>query len=189
MLVLAGVAGGLGSVSAATDPGVRPVGVYPIVLPGLTAGPEVRPKALLWCRGADLLGVVVPDDTGNGCGNSSPKRVAPGAVLLRDGRCEAGGGTVSFGFLVSRKAWVFPSAGGTPVERTVWLLHRFEGSVQSGQLKGTLVQVDIDHPGQPFQRKTIEAGSLTEQQASFADEAAWRGGIDQAFCVTTPAGP
>lgn len=179
MLVLAGIAGGLGSVSAATDPGVRAVGVYPITLPGLS-GPEASPKALLWCRGTDLVGVVVPDDKGNGC--SSPKRSAPGAMLLRDGRCDAGG-VVSFGFLVGRKAWVYGGTGRTPVERTVWLLHRFEGSVVAGQLKGVLVQVDVNHPGYAFQPTTVETGSLPEQQASFPDETTWRGGIDQAFCL------
>ncbi len=104
MLVLAGFACCLGSVSAASEPGVRPVGVYPFALPGLMARPDARPKALLWCQGANLMGVVVPDDTGNDCGTASPKRSAPGALLLRDGRCESDGTMVSFGFLVPRKA-------------------------------------------------------------------------------------
>jgi hypothetical protein len=92
---------------------------------------------------------------------------------------------VSFGFLVSRKAWVFVEAGRAPEGRTVWQLNRFEGSLKSGQLKGALVQVDVNHPGYPFQRKAVEAEALPMEQRSFADEAGWRTSMSQAYCLAT----
>jgi len=182
-LVLFGVVAGLSSVSAASEPGVKPVGVFPLLLPGDSVGGDTRPKAMLWCQGVTLMGVVVPDERSNDCGTASPKRLAPTAFLLRDGRCESDGTKVSFGFLVSRKAWVFESGGRTPVERKVWLLHRFEGSLKAGQLKGVLVQVDIHHPGYSFERKSVEVEALPGEQASFADEPAWLGGIGQTYCL------
>jgi hypothetical protein len=181
LVVLIGGAGWLASVPVASEPNVKPVGVYPFLLPGLSASPEATPKALLWCQGVNLMGIVVPDEKSNDCGTASQKR--PRAFVLRDGRCGAEGGAVSFGFLVSRKAWVFDSARRIPEERTVWLLHRFEGSLRAGQLKGVLVQVDVDHPGYSFQRKSVEVEALPGEQASFTDEATWRSGIAQTFCL------
>jgi hypothetical protein len=65
----------------------------------------------------------------------------------------------------------------------VWLLLRFEGSVKAGQLTGALVQVDVNHPGLPFQRTSVEAEALPrEQQASFTDETTCSG-IAQTFCL------
>ena len=183
ILVLIGAASCVGTVSAASDPSVKPVGTYPFVLPGLSVSPDAKPKALLWCQGVNLMGVVVPDEKSSECGTPSQKRSAPRAFLLRDGRCETAGSTVSFGFLVSRKAWLFEAAGGAPEERTVWLLHRFEGSLKAGQLRGVLVQVDVNHPGYSFQRKSVEVEALPAEQASFADDSAWRSGIAQAFCL------
>jgi hypothetical protein len=183
VLVITGIAGCLASVPAASEPGVKPVGVYPFLLPGLVGSPDATPKALLWCQGGNLMGVVVPDEKTAECGSTPQKRPAPSAFLLRDGRCEPDGSTISFGFLVSRKAWVYESAGRTPEERTVWLLHRFEGSLKAGQLKGVLVQVDVNHPGYPFQRKSVEVEGLAAEQASFADDAAWHSGLAQTFCL------
>jgi hypothetical protein len=140
--------------------------------------------ALLWCQGSKLVGVVVPDEKLNDCGSGSQKRSAARALLVRDGRCEGDGTSVSFGFLVSRKAWVFLEAGRAPEERTVWLLNRFEGSLKAGQLKGAMVQVDVNHPGFPFQRKSVEAEALQMEQASFSDEAAWRGSMSQTYCLS-----
>jgi hypothetical protein len=182
-LVLIGIAGCLASVSAASEPSVKPVGVYPFLLPGFSVGPDAKSKALLWCQGLNLMGVVVPDEKSNNCGTASQKRFAPRAFLLRDGRCEPDGSILSFGFLVSRKAWVFEAAGGVPEVRTVWLLHRFEGSLKAGQLKGVLVQVDVNHPGYSFQRKSVEVEALPAEQTSFTGETAWRGGIEQTFCL------
>jgi len=184
-LVLIGIAGCLASVSAASDPGVKALGAYPLPLPGLSANTGATPRVLLWCQGVNLMGVVVPDEKASGCGTASQKRVRPGAFLLRDGRCEADGGTVSFGFLVSRKAWVYESGGRVPEARTVWLLHRFEGSLRAGELKGALVQVDINHPGHPFQKTSAEVAALPSEQPSFTDEAAWRSGIAQTYCLAT----
>lgn len=183
VLAVAAVAatGGLPSESAASEAAVTAAGAYPFPLPGITAPPESPPKALLWCQGQKLLGVVVPDDRSRDCGAAPQKR--PWAILLQDGRCGADGGTVSFGFLLSRKTWVVESAARVPVEHTVWLLHRFEGSVKDEGLRGVLVQVDISHPGHAFQRKTVEIPALPEEQASFPDEGAWRGGVSQRFCL------
>lgn len=184
-LLLVGIVSCLGSVSEAAAQSVRPLGAFPFALPGSAAGRDAQPKALLWCQGATLVGVVVPETKSIDCtAAGQKKRAAPRALLLRDGRCEAGGSGVSFGLLVSRKAWVFDSSKRTPQERTVWLLLRFEGSVKSGQLTGALVQVDVDHPGLPFQRTSVEAEALpSEPQTPFADETTWRSGIAQTFCL------
>jgi hypothetical protein len=182
-LVLVGMASCLALVTVASGTGVKPIGAYPFALPGVLASPGSNPRALLWCQEGSLLGVVVLDEKSSDCVAAAQKRAAPKALLLRDGRCEAEGASVSFGFLVSRKAWVFEASGRVSEQRDVWLLHRFEGSAKAGQLKGMLVQVDISHPGYPFQRKSVEADALLDEQASFADETAWRGGIAQTFCV------
>ena len=182
-LALVGLTCCLGSVSSASDPTVKPAGVYAFSLTGLSASPESKAKALLWCQGSSLVGVVVPDGQSKNCGAGSHRRSVPSALLLRDGRCESDGSTVSFGLLAARKAWVYAPSGRVPVERRVWLLHRFEGSLKGGQLKGVFVHVDINHPGYPFEKKSIEAEALSEEQGSFADETAWRSGITQAFCL------
>jgi hypothetical protein len=181
MLCLIGLAGGMALVSTAAEQGVKPVGAFPFVLPGQSATPGSPPRAHLWCQGVNLLGVVVTDEKANSCDRTAPKR--PTALLLRDGRCEPDGSALSFGFLVSRKAWVYESTGKEPDERTVWLLHRFEGSLKAGQLKGTLVQVDVNHPGYAFQKSPIEVDALTGPQSSFADESAWRSSIGQTYCL------
>ncbi len=184
-IVLIGLAGSLASVSvpALAEQGVAPAGVFPIVLPGQSATPGSPPKAHVWCQGATLLGVVVPSEKLDTCDGSAQKR--PSAVLLRDGRCEANGTSVSFGFLLSRKAWVYEASGREREERTLWLLHRFEGSLAAGQLKGVLVQVDVNHPGYAFQRSKVEADALPGGQSPFADSAAWRSGLSQTYCLAT----
>jgi hypothetical protein len=182
-LALASLACCSGSAVRAAEPNVKPVGVYAFSLPGLSPRPEAKAKALLWCQGANLVGVLVPDAKSTECGTTSPRRSVPSALLLRDGRCDADGSTVSFGLLAARKAWVFEPSGRVPVEHTVWLLHRFEGSLKTGQLTGELVYVDVNHPGFPFEKRSIAAPALAEDQTSFPDEAAWRSGITQAFCL------
>ncbi len=67
----------------------------------------------------------------------------------------------------------------------MWLLNRFEGLLKAGQLKGALVQVDVNHPGYAFQRKVVEADALQGEQASFNDEASWRGSMSQTYCLST----
>ena len=181
-LLLVGVVSCLGSVSETADQSVKPLGVFPFALPGTTASRDVQPKALLWCQGANLVGVLVPETKNVDC-TAGPKRSAPRALLLRDGRCDAAG-VVSFGLLVSRKAWVFDPTIKTPQERTVWQLLRFDGSLKGSQLTGGLVQVDVNHPGLPFQKANVEAEALHgDEQASFADETAWRSGITQTYCL------
>jgi hypothetical protein len=185
-LLLVGMLSCLASVSGAAEQSLKPLGVFPFAIPGSAASRDAQPRAFLWCQGATLVGVVVPDTKSVDCTVAGQKRAAPRALLLRDGRCEALGTAVSFGLLMSRKAWVFESAGRkpTPRERTVWLLLRFEGSVNTGQLTGALVQVDVNHPGLPFQRTSVEAEALAgEPQASFSDETAWRSGIAQTLCL------
>jgi hypothetical protein len=130
------------------------------------------------------MGVVVPDDKLNACGSGAQKRSAARALLVRDGRWEADGSLLSFGFLVSRKAWVFVETGRAPEGRTVWLLNRFEGSLKGGQLKGAIVQVDVNHPGYPFQKKSVESENLQTEQASFSDEADWRAGMSRTYCLS-----
>lgn len=185
MVVSLGIACCLGSISAATEPSVKPVGIYPLGFPGLPAKPDGKPRAMLWCQGSNLIGVVVTNDKSKDCGSASQRQSVPSALLLRDGRCDSDGGTVSFGFLLPRKAWTYEAAGRAPVERTVWLLHRFEGSLKAGQLKGVLVQVDVNHPGYQFQKTSVEAQALSEEQGVFTGESAWRGAIAQAFCLAT----
>jgi hypothetical protein len=170
----------------ASGAGVAAAGAYSLALPGFSAGPAPPPKALLWCQGESLLGVVVPDEKSRDCGPASQRR--PRAVLLRDGRCGADGGAVSFGFLVSRTAWVVESASDKPEGRTMWLLHRFEGSVRDGRLSGVLVQVDISHPGRAFEKKSVAAPALVEEQPSFADEGSWRTDMGRRYCLA-PEGP
>jgi hypothetical protein len=127
------------------------------------------------------MGIVVPSDKPESCDGTQKK---PGAVLLRDGRCEADGTTVSFGFLLSRKAWVYEASGREPEERTLWLVHRFEGSLATDQLKGDLVQVDVNHPGFPFQKSKVDGASLGGQ-SSFPDLASWRSSVSQSYCLAT----
>jgi hypothetical protein len=186
-LLLVALAGCAGSWVEAAEQSVKPLGTFPFALPGSTPSPDGQPRAILWCRGNGLVGVLAPETKAVDCSAAGQKRSAPRAFLLRDGRCDAEGGALSFGFLAPRKAWVFEGTSRrTPQERTVWLLLRFEGAVKAGQLTGTLVQVDVSHPGLPFQRTKVEADALPSgDQASFADEAAWRAGLEQAFCLAT----
>jgi len=183
-LVLIGTCSGLASLAAATEPGVKPAGAFSLSVPGLSSGPTAKTTALLWCQGPNLVGVIVPDDKPADCVNGSQKRSAPRALLVRDGRCEADGSSVSFGFLLSRKAWAFVEGAKAPQERTVWLLNRFEGALKAGQLKGAMVQVDVNHPGYPFQKKTVEADAQQTEQASFNDEPAWRASMWQTYCLS-----
>jgi len=168
--------------SAAAD--VKPIGAFPFALSGLSVDVGSEPRVLLWCQGPTLLGVVVPDDGKVECG-ASQKRVLPRAFLLRDGRCEADGSGVSFGFVVTRQAWLFGSDRHAPKARVALLLHRFEGSLKEGRLTGSLVQVDVSHPGDAFRKKGVDGALLPSAQPSFADEAAWRTGVAQMFCVAT----
>jgi len=174
MAVLLLVGSSLAPAEQPTVAGVRAMGVFPLQLPGLQAIPAGRPKVHLWCRGTKLLGVMVPDESQPRAVASAQGRSLPSAVLLRDGRCEAEGGGVSFGFLVPMRAWIFDTAVRTaPEERITWLLHRFQGAVSDHQLKGVLVQVDISHPGLAFREEKVEAEALTEEQTSFGDEKVW----------------
>ena len=66
--------------------------------------------------------------------------------------------------------------------------HAALGAMFAGRRIGktyiALVQVDVSHPGLPFQKANVEAEALPgEQQASFTDETAWRRGIEQTFCL------
>jgi hypothetical protein len=161
-------------VEQATGPGVKAVGIYPLLLPGLQAVPAGRPRVFLWCHGVKLLGVMVPDEAPQRAVTAAQGRPLASAVLLRDGRCEPDGSGISFGFLVPMKAWIFDTAVRTPPEeRTTWLLHRFQGTVSDRLLKGVLVQVDVSHPGFAFQEAKVEVAALAEDQASFADEKGW----------------
>lgn len=165
----------------APAPQVKPAGAYEFLLPGLQTSAEAKPKAFLWCHAARLVGVVVPSDVRDPAGGGAANRSLPSALVLRDGRCGADG-QLSFGFLVPVKGWVFESAARTPpAERTTWLLHRFEGSLQGGVLKGTLVQVDVNHPGYAFREAKIEGATLPDPQAPFADEAEWLASMTRAF--------
>jgi hypothetical protein len=111
-------------------------------------------------------------------------RLLPSAILLRNGRCEQEGGAVSFGFLLPMKAWIFGTAvRAAPEERTTWLLHRFQGTMSDGQLKGVLVQVDVNQPGVAFPEAKVEVSALGEDQASFADEKAWLEGITRTLSL------
>jgi hypothetical protein len=174
----------------AVAPGVKAMGVYPLLLPGLQAVPAGRPKVRLWCQGGKLLGLMVPDES-QPKAESQQKAVTPaqgralvGALLLRDGRCESDGGGISFGFLLPMKAWIFDTAVRVPPEeRTTWLLHRFQGAVSDGQLKGVLVQVDVNHPGFAFREAKVEAEAIGEEQASFADEKGWLEDVARVFSV------
>jgi hypothetical protein len=178
-----GAAAVVASVSTALAADVKPVGAFQFPLSGLSVDVGQKPHVVLWCQGLALLGVVVPDDGKADCSTPTQKRVLPRAFLLRDGRCEADGSSISFGFLVPRKAWLFESGGRIPEERVALLLHRFEGSVRESQLTGSLVQVDVSHPGYAFQKRTVEAGLLPSEQPSYADEGAWRTGVTQSYCV------
>jgi len=163
---------------------VRPLGAFSLPLAGLSIEVGAKPRVLLWCQGLSLLGVVLPDDAKVECGSSSPRRQLARAFVARDGRCEADGRTISFGFLVSRKMWLFGAGGKGPEERSALLLHRFEGSVQEGRLNGSLVQVDVAHPGYAFQKRAVASEPLPNEQAGFPDEAAWQVGINQNYCVS-----
>jgi hypothetical protein len=168
----------------AATPGVKALGVYPLSLPGLQAVPAGRPRVLLWCSGVKLLGVMVPDESSQKAGTVAESRSLPSAILLRDGRCEADGGGVSFGFLVPVKAWIFDTAVRTPPEEhTTWLLHRFQGTVNDRQLRGTLVQADVSHPGFAFREAKVEVGALGEDQASFPDANTWQKHVARAFSL------
>jgi hypothetical protein len=170
----------------AATPGVRAIGVYPLMLPGLQAVPAGRPRVLLWCSGAKLLGVMVPDESRPKAGSGASSRPSTSAILLRDGRCEADGAGVSFGFLLPMKAWIFDTGARTaPVERTTWLLHRFQGSVSDRLLKGGLVQADVSHPGFAFREAKVEVGALDEDQAPYANENGWLEDVARAFSLVT----
>jgi hypothetical protein len=173
----------------AAPPGVKAVGTYPLLLPGLQAVPAGRPKVLLWCSGVKLLGVMVPGELRQKASTGAQSRSLPSAILLRDGRCEVDGSGVSFGFLVPMKAWIFDTAVRTPPEeRTTWLLHRFQGTVSERLLKGVLVQADVSHPGFAFRETKVEAGALAEDQGSFADENGWLEDVARTFSLV-PAEP
>jgi hypothetical protein len=167
----------------AVGPGVKAMGVYPLVLPGLQAIPAGRPKVQLWCQGTRLLGVMVPDESSSKGATPAQGRVLPSAVLLRDGRCGSEG-DASFGFLLPMRAWIFDGGARTaPEERTTWLLHRFQGLASERQLKGVLVQVDVNHPGFAFPEQKVEAESLGDEQASFPDEKSWLEAIGRTFSL------
>jgi hypothetical protein len=171
-LVLAG--SNLVPAEQAAGSGVKALGVYPLLVPGLQAVPAGRPKLRLWCNGAKLLGVMVPEESQQKVVTTAQERSLPSAILLRDGRCDADSGGVSFGFLLPVRAWIFDTAARTtPEVRTTWLLHRFQGTVSDRRLKGVLVQVDVSHPGLAFLEVKVEAGALGEDQASFTDEKGW----------------
>jgi len=168
----------------AAGPGVKAIGVYPLLLPGLQSVPVGRPKVFLWCHGVKLLGVMVPEERQPKAVTTGQGRSLPPAILLRDGRCETDGGGVSFGFLVPMRAWIFDAAvRAAPEERTTWLLHRFQGSLSDRQLKGLLVQVDVGRPGFAFPEAKVEVEALGEAQASFADEKSWLEDVAQTFSV------
>ena len=179
LLVLMGA-----SLVPAAQAGVNAVGVYPLFLPGVDASPAAKPRVLLWCRGTTLLGVMVPGELNEQAGAAAQGRSLPSAILLRDGRCEADGSGVSFGFLLPMNAWVFDTAGtSAPEQRTTWLLHRFQGTVSDRLLKGVLVQVDVNHPGLAFREVEVEVGAVAAGQASFADENAWREDVARTFSL------
>ena len=182
LLVLMGAS--LVPAAQAAPPGVNAVGIYPLFFPGVQAGPAGRPRVLLWCSGMKLLGVMVPGELRQKASTATQSRSLPSAILLRDGRCEADGSGISFGFLVPMKAWIFDSAVRTPPEeRTTWLLHRFQGTVSDRLLKGVLVQVDVNHPGFAFREAKVEVGAVAEDQASFADENGWREDVARTFSL------
>lgn len=182
LLVLVGAS--LVSADQAATPGVNAVGIYPLFLPGVQADPAERPRVLLWCSGLKLLGVMVPGESRQKASTAAQSRSLPSAILLRDGRCEADGSGISFGFLVPLKAWIFDTAVRTPPEeRTTWLLHRFHGTVSDRLLKGVLVQADVNHPGFAFREANVEVGALAEDQASFADENGWREDVARTFSL------
>jgi hypothetical protein len=183
-LLVTGMTCALAAAPLAAETDVKPLGSFPLAVPGVSNA-DVKPKALLWCHGTSLLGVVVADEKTSACAGS--KRTAPQAYLVRDGQCDADGSSVTFGFLLPRQAWVYAASGKTRQARTVWLLHRFEGSVRGGRLKGQMVQVDVSHPGQPFQNSAVETEALSGDQASFPGEEAWRGNVAQTFCLATDA--
>jgi hypothetical protein len=182
--VLALVGASLVPAEHAAGPGVKGMGVYPLLVPGLQAVPAGRPKLRLWCNGAKLHGVMVPEELQQKVVTTAQDRSLASAVLLRDGRCDADSGGISFGFLLPVKAWIFDTAArAAPEVRTTWLLHRFQGTVSERRLKGVLVQVDISHPGLPFLEARVEAAALGEEQASFADEKGWLDDVTRTFSV------
>ncbi|HXK11046.1 MAG TPA: hypothetical protein VMT70_15465 [Vicinamibacteria bacterium] len=181
VLVLAGSS--LVAADQAGGAGVKAIGVYPLLLPGLQAVAAGRPKVQLWCRGAKLVGIMVQDESQPKAAPAAQGRSLPSALPLRDGRCESNGG-VSFGFLVPVKAWIFDTgARGGPEERTTWLLHRFQGTVSDRRLKGVLVQVDVSHPGFAFPETKVEVEAIGDDPPSFADEKAWLDEISRTFSV------
>jgi hypothetical protein len=181
LLVLVLVGCCLGQAAQAAEPSVKPVGAYSFRLPGLAASTDAKPRVLLWCHGVKLVGVVTPEGGHEDGGVVPQSKPLHAAFLVRDGRCEPDGGGVSFGFLVPLKAWVFESAGRGLEGRTTWLLNRFRGTLHGGQLKGVLVQVDVNHPGYSFQEHKIEAEAAPDAQASFADESEWHASMARAF--------
>jgi hypothetical protein len=181
VLVLAGSS--LVPAEQAPGSGVKAIGVYSLGLPGLQAIPAGRPRVRLWCHGGKLLGVMVPDEALQKPATTAQGRSLPSALLLRDGRCESGGG-VSFGFLVPMKAWIFDNAvRAAPEERVTWLLDRFQGTVGDGRLKGVLVQVDIRHPGLSFSEAKVDVEALGEDQASFAEEKSWLEDVARSYSI------
>ncbi len=175
----------LGSPTLAAEPAVKPLGAFPFRLPGLTGSPDAQPSIQLWCHGLRLVGAVLPEGArAEPAGGAAAARPLRSAYLLRDGRCDADG-SISFGFLVPLKAWVFESAGRGLEERSTWLLYRFQGALASGQLKGTLVRVDIHHPGHAFQEQKVEAQATAESPAPYADENEWRGALARSYTLAS----
>jgi hypothetical protein len=166
----------------AAGPGVKAIGVYPLLLPGLQAVPAGRPRVHLWCHGVKLLGVMVPDESQQKAATSGQGRLLAPALLLRNGRCETDGGGVSFGFLVPMKAWIFDPRCALVQAHHV-AAAPFQGTVSDRQLKGVLVQVDVSHPGFAFPEAKVEVEALGEDQGSFADEKSWLEDVAQTFSV------
>ncbi len=178
----------LSPAAKAAGPSVKPLGAYPLAPPGLTGSGDEAPKVLLWCDGAKLVGVFVPEPAREKAGAPAARRPAPTAFLLHDGRCEADGSRISFGFLLPMKSWVFESAARAPLEEhTAWLLDRFEGSLEAGHLRGTLVQVDVGHPGLAFRETKVDAEALADEQTAFTDPGEWLGRLGRLFSLATGA--
>jgi hypothetical protein len=179
------VAAVLVSASATWAADVTPKGSFRFPMQGLAVDVGANARVQLWCQGLTLLGVFVPDDGTAECKTSSQKRQLPRGLVLRDGRCESDGKTLSFGFLVARKAWLYDAGRRVPAERVAFLLHRFEGAIADSRLTGSIVQVDVSHPGYAFPKKSVEVDQLPGDLGSFPDEAAWRSTLSQSLCLTT----
>jgi hypothetical protein len=150
---------------------VKPLGAYPVLVPSTVGTAKVH----LWCSGVDLLGLVV---TGDGSCAS--------AMLVQDGRCESKDTRLSFGFLVSREAWTSEPPAHVLKKQKLRYLYRFEGATRKGKLDGVLQQVDLNHPGESFQRFRISSDTLPQALGSFDDPSEWRRSIDGDFQVIEP---